>query len=222
MQFPGPSGFPFHSRFDTERGRVLVREKGGRFEDGLAIWPDGRVQDAHEALMEAIYGKDAEYPPPAFAEQVWVNTSNVSWLPSQIPGVSVKRLGYFNQRGPAIQMIRLEAGASLPSGRTGSFMIRYVYEGEAEYAGQPCPAVSNLYYPPDAPYGALTSKTGAAVLSVELQAALPGTREPMSEPPLPYRLVRSGITPNGPGHRRVPSRRRHCYRSETDVEGSGI
>jgi hypothetical protein len=188
MQFPGPSGAPFHSRLDTERGRVLVRAAGGNFEDGICIWPDGRRQDAHEALMEAIYGKDAEYPAPAFAEQIWMNTNNIGWLPTEIPGVSSKRLGYFHQRGPAIQMIKLEPGASIPSGTTGAFMIRYVFEGEAEYAGKACPAVSNLYYPPSAPYEALRSSTGCTILSVELQATIPGTTQPLSEPPLPFRI----------------------------------
>src|SRR6266496_4454653 len=114
MQFPGPSGFPFHSRLDTERGRILVRDAGGKFEDGICVWPDGRKQDAHEALMEAIYGKDAAYPPPAFSEQVWMNANHFPWTPSDLPGVSVKRLAYYHERGPAIQMIRLEPGASPP------------------------------------------------------------------------------------------------------------
>jgi hypothetical protein len=188
MQFPGVSGFPFHSRLDTERGRQLVRAAGGRFDDGICVWPDGRRQDAHEALMEAIYGKEAAYPPPAFAEQVWMNTTNVPWLPSAIPGVSVKKLGYFHQRGPAIQMIKLEPGASTPAGKTGSFMIRYIFEGEADYDGKACPAVSNLYYPPNASYEGLMSATGCTILSVELQAQIPGTTEPVSDPPLPYRI----------------------------------
>lgn len=138
--------------------------------------------------MEAIYGKDAEYPPPAYGEQVWMNTTNVPWMESQIPGVSTKRIAYFNQRGPAIQMIRLEPGASIPAGKTGAFMIRYVFEGEAEYGAQPCPAVSNLYYPPNASYEGMSSATGATILSVELQAQIPGTKIAMSDPPLPYRI----------------------------------
>ncbi len=183
MQFPGPSGYPFHSRFQTRQGTELARQAGAKFEDGIAIWPDGRKQDAHEAVMEALYGKKAEYPPARYSEQIWINTSNFSWQPSDVPGVSVRRLGFFGERGPAMQMIRLEPGTSLPAGRTGAFMIRYVFEGEAEYAGESCPAVSNLYYPPSTPYQALSSVNGATVLSIELQAQLTG-----SEPPLPYRI----------------------------------
>jgi hypothetical protein len=183
MQFPGLSGSPFHSRADTARATVMVREAGGVFEDGLCIWPDGRKQDAHEALMEALYDKQMEYPPARYSEQVWINSENFDWEPSEIPGVSVRRLAHFHSRGPAIQMIKLEPGASIPGGTSGAFMIRYIFEGEAEYGGRPCPAISNLYYPPEAPYRELGSATGATILSIELQAQYAG-----SPPPLPYRL----------------------------------
>ena len=133
--------------------------------------------------MEALYRKKAEYPAPVFGDQIWFNTNNLAWRPSGIPGVSVKRLACFQQEGPAIQLIKLDAGASTPSGKTGSFMIRYVFEGEADYGGKHCEAVTNMFYPPDAPYEGLTSRTGATIFSVELQPQLPD-----SEPPLPYRI----------------------------------
>jgi hypothetical protein len=183
IQFPGPSGSPFHSRAQTRQGTQRVREAGGTFKDGICIWPDGKKQDAHEAVMEALYGKKMEFPPPVFTEQVWFNTNNVPWCPSPIPGVSIKSLGCFHQRGPAIQLIRLDPGASTQPGKTGAFMIRYVYEGEVEYGGKLCQAVTNMYYPPDAPYEGLTTRTGATILSIELQAQLSG-----SQPPLPFRI----------------------------------
>ena len=62
-------------------------------------------------------------------------------------------------------------------------MTRQVYEGEVEYAGQPCPAVSSLHYPAGTEYQGLFSATGATLLSIELQAQLP-----RSEPPLPHRI----------------------------------
>lgn len=188
VQFPGPSGYSFHSRWDTARGTELVRAAGGKFEDGICTWPDGRKQDAHEAVMEAIYGKPSEYPAPKFNEQVWINTNNFAWAPAGLPGVSVKRFSFFNERGPAMQIIKLEPGASTPAGNAGAFMIRYVFEGEVDYDGRVCPAVSNLYYPPNAPYQGLSSAQGATVLSIEIQAQMPGTSMPMSDPPLPYRI----------------------------------
>ena len=183
LQCPGPSGQPFHSREESQQAQRDLLAAGCKFEGGLCIWPDGRRQDGSEAMHERIDSRPVEYPPPRYNEQVWINVGNFPWQPSSVPGVEVKRLGFFNDRGPAVQLLRLEPGASTPAGRTGSFMIRWIYEGDVEYAGERLPAVSNLYYPPDAPYEGLSSSSGATVLSVELQPQIPE-----SEPPLPYRI----------------------------------
>ncbi|HLG69200.1 MAG TPA: hypothetical protein VK009_02110, partial [Chloroflexota bacterium] len=83
--------------------------------------------------------------------------------------------------GPAICILKLEPGASTPPGETGSVMMRFLYEGDGEYNGKHIPAVSSLYYPPDAPYEGIYSPTGATILSVELQMA-------GSDLPKPYRI----------------------------------
>jgi hypothetical protein len=183
LQFPGPSGGPFHSREESRRAQGEMLAAGAKFEGGICIWPDGRKQDGADALHGWLNGRPMEFPPARYAEQVWMNTENYPWETSNVPGVAVKRLAFFNDRGPAVQLLRLEPGASTPPGKTGSVMIRQILEGEATYAGQPCPAVSGLHYPADAPYEGLFSATGATILSIELQAKLPG-----SEPPLPYRI----------------------------------
>ena len=183
LQFPGPSGSPFHSREESKQAQKDMLAAGARFEGGLCIWPDGRKEDGADALHSFINGHPMVYPPARYDEQVWMNTEHYSWEPSGLPGVAVKRLAFFNDRGPAVQLIRLEPGATTPHGRTSATMIRQVYEGEVTYKGQPCPAVSSLHYPPSTEYQGLVSATGATLLSIELQAQLPG-----SEPPLPYRI----------------------------------
>ena len=187
IQMVGPTGGPFMSRNEYQEGIDMVIQAGGEFKKGICHWPDGRKQDAQEAVRDAqypkLFGKEYTYPDPVFTDPVWFNTNNIAWKPSDIPGVSVKRVACFQDEGPAVSLIKLEPGASAPAGKTGSIVIRHIYEGEAEYAGQRLPAVSNLYYPPDTSYEALTSKTGATVYQVELQATLPG-----SESPLPYRI----------------------------------
>ena len=60
-------------------------------------------------------------------------------------------------------------------------MMRYLYEGEATYAGEQLPSVSGLYFPPDTPYEALSTATGATLFCIELQLA-------GNQPPLPYRI----------------------------------
>jgi hypothetical protein len=91
------------------------------------------------------------------------------------------RLAYFDDRGPAVALFHMDPGSSTPAGRTTSVMMRFIYQGAVQYSGQPCPAVSSLYYPPDTAYEALYSPIRAIMLSVELQMGRGGL-------PLPYRV----------------------------------
>jgi hypothetical protein len=181
LQFTGPSGSRFPTRQEVRQAQRELRAAGCKFEDGICIWPDGRKQDGAEAMHTQAKGHTINYPPPRYSDQVWMNTNNFPWQPSPAPGVSVKQIGFFNQPGPAVQLLRLDPGAATPAGKTSAAMIRWIYEGEAEYHRERLPAVSNLYYPPDAPYDELRTQSGATVLSVELPTE-------GAEPPLPYRL----------------------------------
>jgi hypothetical protein len=181
IQYPGPSGAKFISREEEKRLQKEMVEKGCKFESGLCTWLDGKRQDGSEALWEYFSGERLKYPKPLFDDQVWLDTALFAWRPTGVPGVSIKRLAYFSERGPAIALLKLEPGSSTPPGETGCMMMRFIYEGEAEYAGKRCPSVSSLYYPPDARYDALHSATGCTVLSIELQLA-------GEESPLPYRV----------------------------------
>ena len=181
IQYPGPSGARFVSRPEERAAQREMVESGVRFESGLAHFPEGKRQDGAEALWEHIAGKRLKYPKPLYQDRVWLDTALFEWVPSGVPGVSIKRLGYFNTRGPAIALLRIDPGYALPAGHNSCPMMRYLYEGEALYAGQRLPSVSSLYYPPDAPYEALKSDGGATLLSVELQLA-------GDQPPAPYRI----------------------------------
>jgi hypothetical protein len=181
IQYPGPSNAKFISRAEEREAQKAMVEQGVKFESSLAHFPDGRRQDGSEALWEYWAGDKISYMTPRFKEEVWVDTEQFEWQPAGVPGVSLKRLAYFDSRGPACALLRLEPGASTPAGETGSVMMRFIYEGEVDFAGKHCPAVSSLYYPPDAPYERMHSATGATVLSVELQLA-------GNSLPAPYRV----------------------------------
>ena len=169
IQYPGPSHAKFISRAEEREAQTAMVETGVKFESSLAHFPDGRRQDGSEALWEYWSGDKLTYMKPRWHDDVWVDSNQFEWKDSDVPGVAIKRLGYFDDHGPACALLRLEPGASTPPGETGSVMMRFIYEGEVDYNGQHCPAVSSLYYPPDAPYEAMHSATGATVLSVELQ-----------------------------------------------------
>ena len=181
IQYPGPSGARFVSREEERRAQREMTEEGIRFESGLAHFQDGRRQDGSEALWERVSGQRLKYPKPLFDDSVWMNTELFDWQPTDFEGVSIKRLAYFNRRGPAIALLRIDPGHNLPAGTNGAMMMRFIYEGSASYAGRQLPAVSSLYYPPEVAYEALSSESGATLLSVELQLA--GDQAPM-----PYRI----------------------------------
>jgi hypothetical protein len=193
VQFQGPSRSPRYTREESKRAQKAMKEAGFKFEGGMCVRPDGKEQDGWEALYEFVSGEPLQYPAPRFENPIWINTENFSWKPSGIAGVSVKRLGCFNECGPAVQLIKLEAGASIPDGKTGAMMNRWVYEGEVSYAGRALPAeteetasdglssVSHIYYPPDTAYEGLSSARGALILSMEVQVG-------EGELPLPYRI----------------------------------
>ena len=169
MQFPGPSKTPYYTPDQTREGQRRLRDTGATLAEGLCIWPDGRKQDGFEALWELMAGRQIEYPPPRYDLPVWIDTSRFDWEPTDWPGVSIKRVVQFNACGPLVELFKMEPGAVIPAGRTGALAMRFAYDGEIEYRGELCPAVSGLYYPPAAPYDALRSRSGGLVLSVQLQ-----------------------------------------------------
>jgi len=88
----------------------------------------------------------------------------------------VKHLAYFNECGPCVSLLHLDPGASIPSGKAECLDIRVVFDGEVEYLGQQCPAISRLYFPPDSSYEEIHSKSGATLL--RFQIAAPGGNAP--------------------------------------------
>jgi hypothetical protein len=154
-----------------------LRAAGVVFQGGVARFPNGKkVQDPAEAIYEYLAGDELEYAPPRYDEPIYIKTENFPWKATGRPGVEVKHLAYFNECGPNVSILRLEPGAATPGGRVGCIEMRLVLQGEVEYAGKPCPAVSRLYYPPGVPFGEMTSRSGAEVLV--FQVAVPGGEAP--------------------------------------------
>jgi hypothetical protein len=100
--------------------------------------------------------------------------SNYSWVPLEgAPGVSVKHLGYFNERGPNIKLMRMEKGAETPQGEVNFQQVRLVLEGEVEYAGETYKPVSCMFFPAGAPYSPTTAINDTILLVTQL--GMPGS-----------------------------------------------
>ena len=157
----------------------MREKKVGQFEKGLFIWPDGKKQDGFEAVQEYLVGHKLNYPPPRYQNYVIMRHANYTWVPLEgSAGVSVKHLGYFNESGPNIKLVRMERGAETPAGQVGFQQVRLVLEGEVKYDGDNYRPVSCMFFPAGAPYSPVTAVTETTLLVTQL-----GMPE---NPPLPF------------------------------------
>jgi hypothetical protein len=169
MQFQGPSQGPFFQRTEVQKGDEQLLALGGRFEKGLFIWPDGRKQDSAEAIREHLAGTKMLYPKPRYDDYVVMHSQRYAWQPLHgVAGVAVKHLGYFNECGPNIKLVQIDAGASTPGGTAPCQQVRYVIEGEISFQGGEYSAISCMYFPAQIPYPATSSARGATLLVVQL------------------------------------------------------
>jgi len=184
-QFPGPSGGLFGSNEDVGRAMKAMREQGASVERGLVVWPDGRKQDSTEAAFEYLMGDSLAYAPPVYDEPLVVHAPSIAWRPSA-PGVSVKRLGAFGDRGPIASIIRLDPGASTTAGTTDWAEMRFVYQGTVTVDGQHHERVSAWYCPPGTEAAAMTATDeGADILVIQVQRGRLATGVGATLPKLP-------------------------------------
>ena len=76
-------------------------------------------------------GEELSYPAPRYNDYVVMNADNYDWRALKDTfGVFVKHLGYFNEVGPNIKILRMEPGASTTPGIGSCQQVRFVVEGE--------------------------------------------------------------------------------------------
>ena len=145
----------------------------------MFVWANGKKQDAFEAVQEYIVGSKLNYPEPRYRSYIIMRHANYSWVPLEgAPGVSVKHLGYFNESGPNIKLVRMESGAETPRGQVDFQQVRLVLEGEVNYDGENYKPVSCMFFPAGAPYLATNAVRETTLLVTQL--GTPGS------PPLPF------------------------------------
>ena len=177
FQFAGPSGVTKFSQVESKVARQKLLAQGVVFQKGIAHFPSGKKQDAAEALWEFMAGRPIEYAPARYEDPIYIYTHAFKWQPTEYVGVTIKRLGYFNECGPNVGLLHFDAKASVPPQHVDCLDIRVILEGEVEYAGQSCPGVSRLYCSPGGSYEEMRSETGATALVVQI--AVPGGEAPM-------------------------------------------
>ena len=168
VQFPGPTQVPFPHPSDTARARSELA-KIGRFEGGLFVWPDGRKEDGHEAATAFLLGHEISYPAPRYPEFVAMHSNAYPWVALEgNAGTAVKHLGYFNETGPNIKLLKLDPGAHTQAGSAPCQQVRYLIDGEIFYDGESYNPITCMYFPADVPYQETSSRTGATLLIVQM------------------------------------------------------
>jgi quercetin dioxygenase-like cupin family protein len=176
LQFPGPSGVPKFNTEEIREGQNRLCAQGVVFQKGIAHFPSGKKQDAAEAIWECLAGRPIEYAPPRYEAPIYVYSQVFPLQSTGRDGVGVKHLGYFNECGPNVSLLHLQPGASVPGSSVSWLEMRIVIEGEVEYAGQHCRAISRIYCPPGGSYDELVSRSGATLFI--FQTAVPGGEAP--------------------------------------------
>jgi hypothetical protein len=141
LQVGGASGSGYMSEAELQQS-VAQLKREGEFSDGIyRRRGGGRPQDAYEAAWEHRHGRPLVYPPPRYQAPVLLYPEAFAWM-AHAPGVAIRHLGQFGDRGPRLAMIRIEAGAA---GDAAGPAILFVLDGGGWLDGQVLKAGSALH-----------------------------------------------------------------------------
>jgi len=166
LQWGGPTGIYYPTQAEQRAARAELAQRG-TFKGGLYTYADGRTVDGFEALLEHLSGAPCAYPQPRYDRPVRMRTG--AYAEQAVPdvrGVTVRRLGAFNESGPEVVMLRIAAGARVPAGRAEGDELRIVISGTIDAGGDALGGIAFLYAPHGATKPVLEARTPSEVLSV--------------------------------------------------------
>ena len=177
MQFEGPSGIPYpEPDVVVDAQRALAKK--GTFDEGIYTYSTGRKRDAYEAILEELTGKPVEYPPSRLDTYVVMRSGRFPWIDSEFPGVKMRRMGYFFECGPNIQMLQMEAGRKLPAGTPSGHRAMFLLSGKVRFSGREFEPFSYFMLPEGAPYDAMEALETSELLAIGW--TLPGKTVPLA------------------------------------------
>ena len=128
LQFGGASGSGYMSSEQLKAGYSELAKRG-KFEGGAYHFGDSRrKQDAYEAIWEHVFKRSMVYPAPRYPGAILFRIANFSWWPVA-RGVQRKLLGTFTERGTQLEIIRVEADASVTLGAPNAHLLIFVLNG---------------------------------------------------------------------------------------------
>jgi hypothetical protein len=137
LQFGGASGSGYLSAEEVEEGGAELR-KTGRFAKGKYFWVDSKgkehQKDAYAAVWEQMNGRKFVAPKRRYRDPIFMDPAGYAWVPSRgEPGVAHKHLGSFSEAGTALDIDRLDAGATAELQPHG---IYFVLAGAGRIGGE--------------------------------------------------------------------------------------
>jgi hypothetical protein len=146
LQMGGAAGYGFMSYQQLNAGFEELRKEGD-FEKGAFSYRDdaGRWhrKDGYEAVWERINNRAVEYPPPRYEEPVVMHPDAFNWIDAS-PGLRIKRLGAFGERGLALGMIEATRGLQHRVGALETTELLFVARGAVRAGGKVLDAHSAL------------------------------------------------------------------------------
>lgn len=137
LQFGGASGQGFigPGRLNAAREELSSR---GRFEKGYYVSRAGEAEqreDAYEAIWRHVTGRPLAYAEPVYKEPIVMRTTAMARRPAGAPGVAVRSIGVFPQRGLAIRQWDIGSAGSLTLPADDAIRFLFVLEGAGELNG---------------------------------------------------------------------------------------
>lgn len=132
FQGGGASGLGYMSSAQLRRGQEALARVGtfggGRFR--LNGQGEAASRDSYEAIWEHVHERPIAYPPPRYDEPILIRTAAFAWLPDKLhASVSRKLLGTFTERGTRLELVGLDAGATMTLGSPDATVLAFVTRG---------------------------------------------------------------------------------------------
>jgi hypothetical protein len=139
LQVAGPSGQSYMSEPQMDAGTQALIGRG-EFHDGIYTWSDANDKkhnaDGYEAIWEHVFRKPVRYPKPLYDGPVLFRPERFEYLPHRTaPGVAVRHLGTFNERRLGLEMLKLDADATIDLGDETRTLLAYGLEGAWDAGG---------------------------------------------------------------------------------------
>ena len=138
LQFGGASGLGYLSAAQLRGAREALQAQG-HFEKGVFRRTSGdgpKNQDAYEAIWRHVTGRPIVYPKPRYKAPVVIRPDGFAWRETGQPGVRARALGRFPERGLALDLIAVQAGAGYDAQVCGDLRLVFVREGRGTCQGE--------------------------------------------------------------------------------------